>query len=82
MKYFPPEGDDEEDDDRIQVAIIGKPNVGVLISVRNTITSAWLMAISACSRIKVSISLSVLGSKRTVLPVDQTRPCLGRKLNR
>ena len=28
VKYFPPEGDDEEDDDRIQVAIIGKPNVG------------------------------------------------------
>ena len=28
VKYFPPEGEDEEDDDRIQVAIIGKPNVG------------------------------------------------------
>ena len=28
VKYFPPEGDDDEDDDRIQVAIIGKPNVG------------------------------------------------------
>ena len=28
VKYFPPEGDDKEDDDRIQVAIIGKPNVG------------------------------------------------------
>ncbi|MBD5152547.1 MAG: ribosome biogenesis GTPase Der [Oscillibacter sp.] len=28
VKYFPPEGGDEEDDDRIQVAIIGKPNVG------------------------------------------------------
>ena len=28
VKYFPPEGDDEEGDDRIQVAIIGKPNVG------------------------------------------------------
>jgi GTP-binding protein len=28
VQYFPPEGEDEEDDDRIQVAIIGKPNVG------------------------------------------------------
>ena len=28
VKYFPPEGEDEEEDDRIQVAIIGKPNVG------------------------------------------------------
>ena len=28
VRYFPPEGEDEEDDDRIQVAIIGKPNVG------------------------------------------------------
>ena len=28
VKYFPPEEDGEEDDDRIQVAIIGKPNVG------------------------------------------------------
>ena len=28
MKYFPPEDDNEEDDDVIQVAIIGKPNVG------------------------------------------------------
>ena len=28
VKYFPPEGEEEEDDDRIQVAIIGKPNVG------------------------------------------------------
>ncbi len=28
VAYFPPEGDDEEDDGRIQVAIIGKPNVG------------------------------------------------------
>ena len=28
VKYFPPEGEDEEDEDRIQVAIIGKPNVG------------------------------------------------------
>jgi len=28
VKYFPPETDEEEDDDRIQVAIIGKPNVG------------------------------------------------------
>lgn len=28
VKYFPPEGGDEEDGDRIQVAIIGKPNVG------------------------------------------------------
>ncbi len=28
VKYFPPEGEDEEDDGRIQVAIIGKPNVG------------------------------------------------------
>ena len=25
---FPPEGEDEEDDDRIQVAVIGRPNVG------------------------------------------------------
>ena len=25
VKYFPPEGEEEEDDDRIQVAIIGKP---------------------------------------------------------
>ena len=28
VKYFPPEEDSEEEDDRIQVAIIGKPNVG------------------------------------------------------
>ena len=28
VKYFPPEGEEEEDDDRIQVAIIGKPKVG------------------------------------------------------
>ena len=28
VQYFPPEGEDEEEDDRIQVAIIGKPNVG------------------------------------------------------
>ena len=28
VAYFPPEGDDEEDDGRIQVSIIGKPNVG------------------------------------------------------
>ena len=28
VKYFPPEDEGEEDDDRIQVAIIGKPNVG------------------------------------------------------
>ena len=28
VKYFPPEGEDEEEDDAIQVAIIGKPNVG------------------------------------------------------
>ncbi len=28
VRYFPLEGEDEEDDDRIQVAIIGKPNVG------------------------------------------------------
>ncbi len=28
VKYFPPEWEDEEEDDRIQVAVIGKPNVG------------------------------------------------------
>lgn len=28
VKYFPPRDEDEEDDDRIQVAVIGKPNVG------------------------------------------------------
>lgn len=28
VKYFPPEEDSEEEDGRIQVAIIGKPNVG------------------------------------------------------
>ncbi|MDO4815242.1 MAG: ribosome biogenesis GTPase Der [Bacillota bacterium] len=28
MKYFPPEDEDEEEDDRIHVAVIGKPNVG------------------------------------------------------
>ena len=28
VRYFPPETEDEEDDDRVQVAIIGKPNVG------------------------------------------------------
>ena len=28
VKYFPPEGGKEEEDDAIQVAIIGKPNVG------------------------------------------------------
>ena len=28
LKYFPPEDETEEDDDVIQVAIIGKPNVG------------------------------------------------------
>ena len=27
-KYFPPPEDEDEEDDRIQVAIIGKPNVG------------------------------------------------------
>ena len=28
VKYFPPEGEEEEDDDVVKVAIIGKPNVG------------------------------------------------------
>ncbi len=28
VKYFPPESDEDEEDDRIRVAIIGKPNVG------------------------------------------------------
>ena len=28
VRYFPPESEDEEDDDRVRVAIIGKPNVG------------------------------------------------------
>ena len=28
IKYFPPAGEEEEEDDAIQVAIIGKPNVG------------------------------------------------------
>ena len=28
VKYFPPEAEEEEEDDAIQVAIIGKPNVG------------------------------------------------------
>ena len=28
MKYFPPEEENEEEDDRIKVAVIGKPNVG------------------------------------------------------
>ena len=28
VKYFPPEGEEEEEDDVIKVAIIGKPNVG------------------------------------------------------
>ena len=28
VKYFPPPEDEDEEDDRIQVAIIGKPNVG------------------------------------------------------
>ena len=28
VKYFPPETEDEDDDDVVQVAIIGKPNVG------------------------------------------------------
>ena len=28
LKYFPPEDENDEDDDRIRVAIIGKPNVG------------------------------------------------------
>ena len=28
VKYFPPDDGEEDDDDRIQVAIIGKPNVG------------------------------------------------------
>ncbi len=28
IKYFPPAGEDEEEDERIRVAIIGKPNVG------------------------------------------------------
>ncbi|MBD5160918.1 MAG: ribosome biogenesis GTPase Der [Oscillibacter sp.] len=28
VKYFPPEDGEDEDDDRIQVAVIGKPNVG------------------------------------------------------
>ncbi len=28
VRYFPPESGDEEDDDRVRVAIIGKPNVG------------------------------------------------------
>jgi len=28
VQYFPPESEDEEEDDYIQVAIIGKPNVG------------------------------------------------------
>ena len=28
VKYFPPEVEEDEEDDRIQVAVIGKPNVG------------------------------------------------------
>ena len=28
LKYFPPETEEEEEDDRIRVAVIGKPNVG------------------------------------------------------
>lgn len=28
VKYFPPEKDEEEEEDRIKVAVIGKPNVG------------------------------------------------------
>ena len=28
MKYFPPENEEDEEDDRIKVAVIGKPNVG------------------------------------------------------
>lgn len=28
MKYFPPEDEEDEEDDRIKVAVIGKPNVG------------------------------------------------------
>lgn len=28
VRHFPPETEDEEDDDRVRVAIIGKPNVG------------------------------------------------------
>ena len=28
VKYFPPEGEEEEEDDVVKVAIIGKPNVG------------------------------------------------------
>ena len=28
VRYFPPEWEDEEEDDRVQVAVIGKPNVG------------------------------------------------------
>ena len=28
LKYFPPEMEEEEEDDRIRVAVIGKPNVG------------------------------------------------------
>ena len=28
LQYFPPEDDEEEDEDVIKVAIIGKPNVG------------------------------------------------------
>ncbi len=28
FEYFPPEGEKEEEDDRIKVAVIGKPNVG------------------------------------------------------
>src|SRR5699024_9672359 len=28
VKYFPPETEEDEDDDRIQVAVIGRPNVG------------------------------------------------------
>ena len=28
IKYFPPDTDDEDDSDVVQVAIIGKPNVG------------------------------------------------------
>ncbi|MBE6914862.1 MAG: ribosome biogenesis GTPase Der [Ruminococcaceae bacterium] len=45
LKYFPPESEDDEEDDRINVAIIGKPNVGKS-SLTNLITGEQRVIVS------------------------------------